>query len=339
MTRAAVIAGVGGFVPPRVVTNDELAQRLDTSDAWIRTRTGIAQRHVVDPGTTTGDLAVEAGARALKNAADADGTGRATADLVIVATTTPDRLCPATAPSVATRLGLTDVPAYDIAAVCSGFVYALQAGAAAVTSGFADRVLVIGAESFSTILDPGDRTTSVIFGDGAGAVLLRAGTPDEPGAVRDVHLGSDGAMADLITVRGGGAEERSRGGAPREEDRYFRMEGKSVFFAAVRRMAESSRTVLGRTGWAVEDVDHLVGHQANSRILHAVAEQLGLPPERAVLNIDRVGNTSAASIPLALVDAVADGSLRAGDRLLLTAFGGGATWGSATLTWPALPAA
>ncbi|MFE3037775.1 beta-ketoacyl-ACP synthase III [Streptomyces canus] len=331
MTPTAVIAGVGGFVPPRVVTNDELARRLDTSDTWIRSRTGIAQRHVVEPGTTTSDLAAEAGRRALKNAG-ADG-----ADLVIVATTTPDRPCPATAPTVATRLGLTDVPAYDVAAVCSGFVYALQAGAAAVTSGFAERVLVIGAESFSTILDPSDRTTSVIFGDGAGAVLLRAGDHAELGAVRDVHLGSDGAMADLITVRGGGAEERSRGGAPREEDRYFRMEGKSVFFAAVRRMTESSRTVLARTGWQVDDVDRLVGHQANTRILHAVAEQLGLPPERAVLNIDRVGNTSAASIPLALADAMADGLLGAGDRVLLTAFGGGATWGSATLTWPGLP--
>ncbi|MFJ5059990.1 beta-ketoacyl-ACP synthase III [Streptomyces nigra] len=331
MNRAAVLAGVGGFVPPRVVTNEELSRRLDTSDAWIRTRTGIAERRVVDAGTSTGDLAVEAGGQALKNAG-ADG-----ADLVVVATTTPDRPCPATAPTVAARLGLAGVPAYDVAAVCSGFLYALQAGASAVTAGFADRVLVIGAESYSTILDPEDRTTSVIFGDGAGAVLLRAGERTEPGAVLDVHLGSDGAMADLITVRGGGSEERSRGGTPRPEDRYFRMDGKSVFFAAVRRMAESSRTVLARTGWEIEDVDRLVAHQANVRIIHAVAEQLGLPPERAVLNIERVGNTSAASIPLALADGLADGTLRQGDRVLLTAFGGGATWGSATLVWPGLP--
>ncbi|MFF4088068.1 beta-ketoacyl-ACP synthase III [Streptomyces nigra] len=331
MNRAAVLAGVGGFVPSRVVTNEELSRRLDTSDAWIRTRTGIAERRVVDAGTSTGDLAVEAGGRALKNAG-ADG-----ADLVVVATTTPDRPCPATAPTVAARLGLAGVPAYDVAAVCSGFLYALQAGASAVTAGFADRVLVIGAESYSTILDPEDRTTSVIFGDGAGAVLLRAGERTEPGAVLDVHLGSDGAMADLITVRGGGSEERSRGGTPRPEDRYFRMDGKSVFFAAVRRMAESSRTVLARTGWEIEDVDRLVAHQANVRIIHAVAEQLGLPPERAVLNIELVGNTSAASIPLALADGLADGTLRQGDRVLLTAFGGGATWGSATLVWPGLP--
>ncbi|MEV8017801.1 beta-ketoacyl-ACP synthase III [Streptomyces sp. NPDC086554] len=333
MTRTAVIAGVGGYVPPRVVTNDELAQRLDTSDAWIRTRTGIAQRHVIDPGTTTGDLAVEAGLRALKNSG-ADG-----ADLVVLATTTPDRPCPATAPAVATRIGLPHVAAFDVAAVCSGFLYALQTGAAAIGAGFAERVLVIGAETFSTLLDPADRTTAAIFGDGAGAVVLRAGERDEPGAVRDLHLGSDGGMADLITVPGGGAEQRSRGGFPGPEDLYFRMEGKSVFFAAVRRMAESSRTVLDRTGWQVADVDRIVAHQANTRIIHAVAEQLGLPPERAVLNIERVGNTSAASIPLALADGMADGALKAGDRVLLTAFGGGATWGAATLTWPDLPRA
>ncbi|MFE2226100.1 beta-ketoacyl-ACP synthase III [Streptomyces kronopolitis] len=330
MTRAAVIAGVGGFVPPRVVTNSELAQRLETSDAWIRTRTGIAQRHVVDPGTTTSDLAVEAGRRALKNSG-ADG-----ADLVVMATTTPDRPCPATAPTVATRIGLSNAAAFDVAAVCSGFLYALQAGAAAITAGFAERVLVIGAETFSTLLNPEDRTTVPIFGDGAGAVVLRPGEREEPGAIRDVHLGSDGGMADLMTVRGGGAEQRSHGGVPSQDDQYFRMSGKAVFFAAVRRMTESSRTVLARTGWQVADVDRLVAHQANTRIIHAVAEQLGLPPDRAVMNIDRVGNTSAASIPLALVDGMAEGTLKAGDRVLFTAFGGGATWGAATLTWPDL---
>ncbi|MEU2656379.1 beta-ketoacyl-ACP synthase III [Streptomyces sp. NPDC007325] len=331
MNRAAVIAGVGGHVPARVVTNDELATRFDTSDAWIRSRTGIAQRHVIDAGVTTSDLAAEAGRRALKNA------GEDAADLVIVATTSPDRPCPATAPTVAAKIGLGEVPAYDVAAVCSGFLYGLQAGAGAVLAGYARRVLVIGAEAFSTLLSPTDRTTAVIFGDGAGAVLLRPGRADEPGAVHDIHLASDGTMADLITVRGGGAEERAGGGTPREEHRYFQMEGKSVFHAAVRRMTQSSRTTLARTGWEIEQVDRLVGHQANTRILHAVAEQLGLPPERAVINIDRVGNTSAASIPLALADGMERGELRTGDRVLLTAFGGGATWGSATVTWPDLP--
>ncbi|MFG2919331.1 beta-ketoacyl-ACP synthase III [Kitasatospora sp. NPDC048298] len=330
MTRAAVLAGVGATVPPRVVTNAELAQRLDTSDEWIRTRTGIAQRYVVDPGMTTGDLAVEAGQRALKSA------GTTTVDLVVLATTTPDRLCPATAPSVATRIGLVGVPAFDVAAVCSGFLYALQAGAAAIAAGHAESVLVIGAETFSTILDPEDRSTRAIFGDGAGAVVLRAGQPDEPGAVRQIRLGSDGSMADLITVRGGGAEERTSGRPPRPEDAYFRMDGKSVFFTAVRRMTESSLEALARTGWQVADVDRIVAHQANVRIVHAVADQLGVPTDRAVLNIDRVGNTSAASIPLALADGALDGRLTPGDRVLLTAFGGGATWGAATLTWPAV---
>ncbi|MER7674469.1 beta-ketoacyl-ACP synthase III [Kitasatospora sp. NPDC096128] len=328
MTRAAVLAGVGATVPPRVVTNDELARLLDTSDEWIRTRTGIAQRHVVDPGMTTGDLAVEAGQRALKSA------GATTVDLVVLATTTPDRLCPATAPSVATRIGLVGVPAFDVAAVCSGFLYALQTGAAAVVAGHADSVLVIGAEAFSTILDPADRSTRAIFGDGAGAVVLRAGRPEEPGAVRQIRLGSDGSLADLITVRGGGTEERTGERPARPEDAYFRMDGKSVFFTAVRRMTESSQAVLERTGWQVADVDRIVAHQANVRIVHAVADQLGIPADRAVLNIDRVGNTSAASIPLALADGAADGRLTSGDKVLLTAFGGGATWGSATLIWP-----
>lgn len=328
--RAAVICGLGGSLPPRIVTNDELAARLDTSDDWIRTRTGIGRRHIVDPGTTTSHLAAEAGLRALKS------SGSDSVDLVVLATTTPDRVCPGTAPTVAARMGLTDVPAYDVSAVCSGFVYALQAGVGAIAAGFADRVMVIGAESFSTILAPDDRTTSVIFGDGAGAVVLRAGTADELGAIQHIDLGSDGSMADLITVRGGGAEQRSSGTPARPEDSYFRMDGKSVFFAAVRRMAESSRTVLAKTGWDVGDVDRLVAHQANIRIIHAVAEQLGLPPERALLNIERVGNTSAASIPLALVDGVACGALKPGHRVLLTAFGGGATWGSASLIWPAL---
>lgn len=332
MTRAAVLSGLGGFVPPRVVTNDELARRLDTSDTWIRTRTGIAQRHVIAPGTTTSDLAAEAGRRALKSSGTDD------VDLVVVATTTPDRICPATAPTVATRMGLVDVPAFDVAAVCSGFLYALHTAAAAVVARLADSVLVIGAESFSTLLDPEDRTTSVIFGDGAGAVVLRAGDSGEPGAVRDVRLGSDGSLADLITVRGGGAEHRSHGLSVGNGDPYFRMRGREVFRSAVQRMSESSRSVLARTGWEVSDVDRLVAHQANTRIIQAVAEQLGLPPERALVNIDRVGNTSAASIPLALADGTVDGALRPGHRVLLTAFGGGATWGAATLVWPDLTA-
>lgn len=327
MTRAAVVAGLGAVVPPRLVTNQMLSERLDTSDEWIVSRTGIRTRHAVDPGTSTGDLATEAGRAALKNA------GRDTADLLVLATTTPDRPCPATAPEVATRLGLPGIPAFDLAAVCSGFVYALAMAAGAIATRLADTVLVVGAEAYTSIIDPNDRTTAPIFGDGAGAVLLRAGAPDEPGALLGFDLGSDGNLADLIQVPAGGSRLRS---SPEPADRYFQMRGQAVFRHAISRMESSSRAVLDRVGWSVRSVDRLVGHQANVRILHAVADGLGVARDRAVINLDRVGNTAAASIPLALHDAVADGVLVPGHRVLLTAFGGGATWGSAALVWPEL---
>ncbi|MEV5315465.1 beta-ketoacyl-ACP synthase III [Streptomyces sp. NPDC052610] len=335
MTRAAVLAGVGATLPPRVVTNDDLARRLDTSDEWIRTRTGIRQRHVVDPGTATGDLAVQAGRRALESAALTSGQPVG-ADLLILATTTPDRPCPATAPDVAARLGLGGIPAYDVNAVCTGFLYALAAAEGHIASGLAEQVLVVAADTFSTILDPQDRTTLAVFGDGAGAVLLRAGERGEPGALLDLRLGSDGTRADLITVRAGGSARPLHGADVPDEDRYFSMSGREVFMEAVLKMAGSSRAVLDRVGWDVADLDAVVGHQANLRILHAVAEQLDLPPERLVANIDRVGNTAAASIPLALADAVDSGQLTKGDRVLVTAYGGGATWGAGAFEWPGL---
>ncbi len=331
MTRTAVITGLGAAVPPNVVTNDMLAERMDTSDEWIFTRTGIRQRHVIDPGSATSDLAVEAGSKALKSAALA---GVEDVDMVIVATTTPDHPCPATAPDVASRLGLGTVAAFDVAAVCSGFVYGLGIGSAAITGGLAERVLVIGAETFSTILNPQDRTTGVIFGDGAGAVVLRPGTPDEPGAISALDLGSDGRLRELIIVEAGGSRQRSTGLPPAEADSYFAMQGAVVFRTAVQRMAESVTTTLSRAGWPLDSLDWLVGHQANVRILHTLADLLRLPREQAVVNIDRVGNTSAASIPLALADAAAANTFAVGDRIALTAFGGGVTWGSATFTWP-----
>ncbi|MEC3977522.1 beta-ketoacyl-ACP synthase III [Amycolatopsis sp. H20-H5] len=327
--RSAVIAGIGSWLPNHVVTNEDLAAQLDTSDEWIRSRTGIGTRHVIDEGMATSDLAVEAGSRALKSAGCPDVDG------VLVATTTPDRPCPATAPDVASRLGLGSVPAFDIAAVCSGFVYGLAVASGLIALGALERVLVIGADAYSTILDPRDRTTRAVFGDGAGAVVLRAGHADEDGALGPFDLGSDGALADLITIPAGGSRQRSSPDRPVErEDVYFQMQGKKVFKNAVARMSESAREVLGRSGWTVEDVDHVVAHQANQRILNAVAAELGVPGERVVSNIERVGNTSAASIPLALVDAARSGALRPGDRVLLTAFGGGLTWGSTTLRWP-----
>ncbi|GIF47577.1 3-oxoacyl-[acyl-carrier-protein] synthase III [Asanoa ferruginea] len=338
MTHYAALAGLGGFLPPRQVTNGELAATLDTSEEWITSRTGIRTRHWAGPGVATSDLAVEAGHRALKSANLPLAPGAV--DAVILATTTPDHPCPATAPQVAARLGLGTVAAYDIAAVCSGFVYALATASAQIVAGQARRVLVIGAETYSTILDPADRTTSVIFGDGAGAVVLHAvPEADRPGVLLGVDLGSDGSRADLILVPAGGSRQRSTLGEPDPRDRYFTMQGTKVFAEAVTRMGESASLVLARIGWPRDSIDHLVGHQANIRILRALAGWLGLPEERAVVNVDRVGNTSAASIPLALCDAAANGTLTPGSRVLLTAFGGGLTWGAAALIWPDLNAA
>ncbi len=324
----AVLAGLGSAVPPRVVTNDELTARMDTSDEWIRTRTGIAERRIVDPGTATSDLAVEAGRRAL------DSAGSRDIGAVVVATATPDHPCPATGPTVAAGLGLGTVPAFDVGAVCSGFLYALATGAGLIASRVVDSVLVVGADAFTTIVDPYDRNTAPIFADGAGAVVLRAGRADEPGALRRTELASDGLQADLIRVAAGGSRQRSHHNTALREDHYLTMRGGEVFKNAVLRMTEASRTVLERTGWSTADVDLFVGHQANVRILHAVADQLGIGRERAYVNIGHTGNTAAASIPLALDDALGEGRLRAGDKVLLTAFGAGTTWGAITLTWP-----
>jgi 3-oxoacyl-[acyl-carrier-protein] synthase-3 len=328
MSRAAVLAGIGGCLPPRVVSNEEIAAVSGGSDEWIRSRTGIRQRYFAGPGTATSDLAVGAGEQALKSSGDPS------VDTVVVATSTPDRPCPGTAPTVATRLALSGVAAFDVSAVCTGFIYALATAAGLIASGSSNRALVIGADTFSSILDPKDRTTSAIFGDGAGAVVLRAGEPGEPGAIGPFDLGSDGEGRDLITVRAGGSEQRLAGLPAEAADHYFAMAGKEVFRHAVQRMAKSSTTALDRAGWRRSDVDRLVAHQANARILTRLADELDIPHERAVSNIAEVGNTAAASIPLALHHAHTTGLLRPGDRILLTAFGGGLTWGSSVLTWP-----
>ena len=334
MTTAAVLCGLGAALPATSVTNEELAARFDTSDHWIRTRTGIGRRQVIAPGQATSDLAVAAGARALESARQS--AGEAPADLLVLATSTPDRPCPATAPTVAHRLGLGTVPAFDVAAVCTGFVYALATAASMITAGLSARALVIGADTFSTILGPDDRTNRAIFGDGAGAVVLRAGQADEPGALLGFDLGSDGAGADLITVRAGGSRQRAAAGPADEDDQWFAMDGRPVFTEAVLSMSRSSQQLLDRVGWSAGALDKVVAHQANVRILRAVGDQLGLEEKQLVVNLDRVGNTVAASIPLALTDAAADGGLTPGQQVLLTAFGGGLTWGSAALTWPEL---
>ncbi|WP_103759850.1 beta-ketoacyl-ACP synthase III [Streptomyces sp. SM10] len=329
----AVLCGVGGHLPRHRVGNDELAARLDTDDAWIRTRTGIRSRHLAAPHEATSDLAVAAGRRALAN------SGTARADAVVVATTTPDRSCPATAPLVAARLGLSGAAAFDIGAVCTGFVYALAAGAGLITSGVADRILVIGADVYSRIVDPADRQNAVVFGDGAGAVVLRAGHADEPGALGSFDLGSDGDHEDMITAAAGGSRLPADPSRTSHTERHFAMRGKEVYRHALTRMTDSARTVLDRSGLTVDDVDRFVPHQANLRILRTVATDLGLPADRCATHVERAGNTGAASIPLALTDDHANRLLRPGHQVLLTAFGGGLTWGSCLLTWPELPPA
>ncbi|WP_435189382.1 beta-ketoacyl-ACP synthase 3 [Streptomyces sp. bgisy126] len=317
---ASVLAGVGSYVPPRRVADEELAERLGRSPEWIFQRSGIRFRHVVEPGITSGDLAVAAGREALSRAAVGDVAA------VVVATTTPDRPCPGTAPSVASRLGMTGVAALDVQAVCAGFVYGLGVAQGLIAAGTADSVLVVGTDTLSLNVDPAD-PTSMLFGDGAGAVVLRAGRDEEPGALGACVLGSDGGGRDLITVRGGGAEGRSAvGGAP--ADPYMRLEGREVFWRAVEHMTSASRAAL--------EADRVVAHQANARILAVLAERLGVAADRVLSDIEQVGNTSAASIPILLDHADRAGDLEPGHRVLLTAFGGDLAWGATTLVWPRL---
>ncbi|WP_245985260.1 beta-ketoacyl-ACP synthase 3 [Streptomyces tateyamensis] len=327
---AAVLQGLGGWVPPRVVTNEELPASWGVDDAWVRRRTGIGTRHWADADTSTGDAAERAARLALASAR----TPRV--DAVIVATSTPDRPMPATAPQLASRLGLEGVAAWDVSAACSGFVYGLAAAAGVICAGIAERVLLVAADVYSTLIAPEDRSAGVVFADGAGAVVLRRGLSGEPGGVLGFDLGSDGTGHHLIEVAGGGALERARPRAYRPADRYFRMDGREVFQHAVTRMTESSRLLLKNVGWTAAHVDRLVAHQANARILSAVGERLDIPADRCVNHVERVGNTGAASIPLALADAAAREDLRAGQRVLITAFGAGLTWGSAALLWPEL---
>lgn len=325
----AVIEGLGTSVPAGVVSNEDLAARLDTSDAWIRSRTGIARRHVAATDVATSDLAVDAGAAALKSAGAAD------AEAVVVATMTPDQPCPATAALVAARLGLSSGMAFDLNAACSGFVYGLAVSSGLLAAGVAQRVLLVGADVMTRVIDPEDRNTAVLFGDGAGAVVLRRGDPDEPGACGPFDLGGDGDLGELLHIPAGGSRRPADAATVAERAHFLRMDGREVYRQAVTGMASSARRVLDRAGLTAEDVDHLVAHQANARILAAVATRLGIPQGRCVVNLHRYGNTTAASIPLAMADLDSQGT-RPGARALLTAFGAGLSWGSAVLRWPDL---
>jgi len=318
------IAGLGIRLPDRVVTNDDLAKVLDTSDEWIRTRTGIRERHVVAPAEATSDLAAAAAAAALEDA----GIGIEDVTAIVVATTTPDHTIPGTAPLVAAKLG-SQAAAFDVNAACSGFIYALRVGAGLLATGDGV-VVVVGAEALTRIVDPTDRSVAVLFGDGAGAVVL---VPDENAHLGPFVLGADGNDPSMLWTASGGTRRPVDDDVLAERSQYLTMRGGDVYRNAVTRMVQASRDVLGKAGLEVADVDLFVGHQANVRILDAVADRLGLESEHNHVSVDRHGNTSAASIPLALADARDQGRLSAGDTVLLAAFGAGLTWAACLLTW------
>src|SRR5438034_6316812 len=320
------IAGCGAYLPERVVTNDELAGRLDTSDAWIRQRTGIGERRIAADGELTSDLAYHAARRALERA----GMNGSDLDLIVLATATPDQTFPATASKVQARLGMKRGAAFDVQAVCSGFIFALAIADNALRLGQARTALVIGAETFSRILDWSDRSTCVLFGDGAGAIVLNAVAADPAGGqsgrgILSTHLHTDGRQHDILYVDGGPSSTGTAG--------FLRMEGREVFRQAVQHLSEVVEEALAANGLSPGDIDWLVPHQANTRIIEAVARRLGFSAERTIITIERHANTSAASIPLALDEAVGDGRIRPGHLILMEALGGGLTWGAGVVRW------
>jgi len=319
MTRRSVIAGVGSALPKRRVSNEELAEQVDTSDQWIVERTGIRSRYVAGDGETTASLATDAARRALEHA----GVAAPEIDLIVLATATPDQTFPSSATKVQAALGINDCIAFDVHAVCTGFLYALSVADSMLRSGNASKALVIGAETFSRILDWEDRATCVLFGDGAGALVLAAEEGDR--GILATRLHADGRHNDLLFVDGGPSTTGTVG--------KLRMKGREVFRHAVVNLAEVLNEVLADAGLTSADVDWVVPHQANARILDATAKKLGLPAGKVVVTVDEHANTSAASVPLALDTAVRDGRIKRDDIIVLEAMGGGFTWGAAALRY------
>ena len=319
--KKSIIRSVGSYLPAHVVTNDELAKTVDTSDEWIQQRTGIKQRYIAAEGENTSDLAAAAGRKAMENA----GITIEDIDLILVATTTPDMTFPATAAVVQQKLGMHHGAAFDIQAVCSGFVYAVATADSYLKNGLARRALVIGAETASRILDWNDRTTCVLFGDGAGAVIMDHAKAGEDRGVLATSLRSDGHYWNKLYTDGGPSSTRSMG--------HVRMEGREVFKHAVGMITDVVYKVLEDTGHTIDDLDWFVPHQANKRIIDGAGQKLGLPPEKVVVTVDRHANTSAASVPLALHTAVTDGRIKRGDLVMIEAMGGGFTWGASLIRW------
>jgi 3-oxoacyl-[acyl-carrier-protein] synthase-3 len=326
---STIILGTGSYAPDRILTNDELAKTVDTSDEWIRARSGIRERRVAAPGEATSDMAAEAARRALADA----GVSGTEIDLLIVATFTADLLLPSAACIVQYKLGLpSSVASFDVNAACSGFIYALDTACAMLTSGRYRRALVIGAEKLSSVVDWRDRTTCVLFGDGAGAVVV--GVDPEPGrGLLGTKLGALGDSVDLLCIPSGGSSVPASAESIAAGGHYIKMRGREVFKTAVRAMAEISRNILEQHGLAASHIALVIPHQANLRIIEALAQYLEIPIDRFFVNVDRYGNTSAASIPMALDEARRAGRIQSGDLILLVAFGAGLTYGSALIRW------
>lgn len=316
------IIGTGSYLPKKVLSNTELSETVDTSDEWIRERTGIHQRHIVAEDEYTSDLALHASLRALESAGiDADKL-----DLIIVATSTPDVVFPSTASILQEKLGVRGCPAFDIQAVCAGFAYALSVADQFIRAGSSKNVLVVGAETFSRILDWNDRTTCVLFGDGAGAVLL---TASETPGIHSTHIHADGRFQDLLCVPSGVSKQYDE---MLKSQAFVQMDGQKVFKWAVKEMSALAVKTLEENGLTADDIDWMVPHQANIRIIEAVANKAGVPMNKVIVTVHNHGNTSAASVPLALDEGIRDGRIKPGHKIILEAFGGGFTWGSALIT-------
>jgi 3-oxoacyl-[acyl-carrier-protein] synthase-3 len=329
MTRYAHVTGWGMAVPDRILTNEELAQMVETSDEWIVSRTGIRQRRIVGKGESTASLAAEAGARALVRT----DLSASDLDLVIVATASPEHLFPATACLVQDSLGANNAGAFDLSAACTGFIIGLNMAAQAIITGSIDNALVIGSETLSRLVDWEDRGTCVLFGDGAGAFVLQAS--ERPGGVLSAVMRSDGSGGNILSVPAGGSRYPTTHETVSKKMHTIHMNGRDVFRFATRVMAGATREVVERAGLELDEIELVIPHQANERIIESAARGLGLPMDRFMMNIDRYGNTSSASIPIAACEALERGRIRAGDHLVLVAFGGGLTWGALAMQWVA----
>ncbi len=323
--KSVTITGTGSYVPERVLTNADLEKMVDTTDEWIVSRSGIRERHIARPDEATSDMAAEASRRALAQA----GVAAEDVDLIIVATVTPDMMLPNTACFVQNLIGARNATCFDLEAACSGFLYAMNVASQFIRTGAVKTALVIGAEKLSTVTDWEDRATCVLFGDGAGAVVLQA--CDAPRGFLATVTGSDGALADLLKIPGGGSRNPTSTETVQKRMHCMQMVGKEVFKNAVRSMGDAARNALEQSGLTLDDVACVVPHQANIRIVNAIRERLGVAPEKFYVNLDRFGNMSAASIPVALDEAVRNGRIKAGDVVVMVAFGGGFTWGASVI--------